>query len=141
MALPQSDSLNTGCAGCNRRSKPTRSDCSGRNPASQAELPALSTVYAMFIIGGCRGRPKVPASGPLCYDEVVWQRKAIRHGGSFLKHIIPAIIKPMHALWNEVIGFFFLCFATFFGIRTYTYFTHYAQAPPAAAPGEFMRVG
>jgi hypothetical protein len=94
----------------------------------------------MFIIGGSCNRPKVPAPGPLCYDEVVWQRKAIRHGGSFLKHIIPAIIKPLHALWNEVIGFFFLCFATFFGIRTYTYFTHYTQAPPAAAPGEFMRV-
>jgi hypothetical protein len=66
------------------------------------------------------------------YDEVVWQRKAIRHGGSFLKHIIPAVVKPMHALWNEVIGFFFLCFALFFGIRTYTYFR--------SSNGDLMRV-
>ena len=70
----------------------------------------------------------------------MWQRKAIRHGGSFLKHIVPAIIKPMHALWNEVIGFFFLSFAAFFGIRTYTYYRSYTQATATAAPGELMRV-
>jgi len=76
----------------------------------------------------------------LCYDEGVWQRQAIRHGGSFLKHIIPAIIKPLHALWNEVVGFFFLCFAAFFGIRAVAYYKSYLDAPPAAAPGHLMRV-
>jgi uncharacterized membrane protein len=70
----------------------------------------------------------------------VWQRQAIRHGGKFLKHIIPAIIKPLHALWNEVIGFLFLSFAAIFGFRTYAYFRSYSQAPPAAAGGELMRV-
>jgi hypothetical protein len=49
----------------------------------------------------------------------VWQRQAVRHGGKFLKHVIPAIIKPLHSLWNEVIGFFFLCFAVGFGFRMY----------------------
>ena len=52
----------------------------------------------------------------VCYDEVVWQRQAVKHGGTFLKHVIPAIIKPIHALWNEVVGFFFLCFAVGFGV-------------------------
>jgi hypothetical protein len=70
----------------------------------------------------------------------VWQRKAIRHGNKFLQHMIPAIVKPMHSLWNEVIGFFFLCFAAVFGFRTITYYKIYAQAPPAAAFGELMRV-
>jgi uncharacterized membrane protein len=70
----------------------------------------------------------------------VWQRQAIRHGGSFFKHIIPAIIKPLHSLWNEVIGFFFLSFAAIFGFRTFGYFRSYSQATPAAAPGELMRV-
>jgi hypothetical protein len=70
----------------------------------------------------------------------VWQRQAIRHGGSFLKHIIPAVVKPMHSLWNEVIGFFFLCFAVFFGIRTYSYYTKYQEAAPAMAASELMRV-
>ena len=70
----------------------------------------------------------------------MWQRQAIRHGGTFLKHIVPAIIKPLHALWNEVIGFLFLSFATIFGIRTYTYYKVFAQAPPTTAGGEFARV-
>jgi len=66
----------------------------------------------------------------------VWQRQAVRHGGSFFKHIIPAVIKPLHALWNEVVGFFFLCFAAFFGIRTYTYYRQYTDG----VPGKFMAV-
>jgi hypothetical protein len=70
----------------------------------------------------------------------VWQRQAIRHGGKFLQHIVPAIIKPIHSLWNEVIGFFFLCFAGFFGIKAFSYFRSYQQALPDAAAGEFMRV-
>ncbi len=70
----------------------------------------------------------------------MWQRKAIRHGGSFLKHIVPAIVKPLHALWNEVVGFFFLSFAAIFGFRTYAYYKSFTGALPAAAAGELMRV-
>ena len=70
----------------------------------------------------------------------MWQRQAIRHGGSLLKHIIPAIIKPLHSLWNEVIGFFFLCFAAVFGFRTLSYYRTYAQAPPADSTGDLIRV-
>lgn len=29
----------------------------------------------------------------------------------FLGHVIPGIVKPMHALWNEVIGFVFIVLA------------------------------
>jgi uncharacterized membrane protein len=70
----------------------------------------------------------------------VWQRQAIRHGGSFVKHIVPAIVKPMHALWNEVVGFFFLCFAAFFGVRAVAYYQRYVHATPATAPSELLRV-
>ena len=35
----------------------------------------------------------------------------------FLGHVVPGIIKPVHALWNEVIGFLFLCIATVFGFQ------------------------
>jgi hypothetical protein len=31
--------------------------------------------------------------------------------GSFVRHVLPQIIKPLHALWNEVIGFVFLALA------------------------------
>lgn len=70
----------------------------------------------------------------------MWQRQAVRHGGSFLKHVIPAIVKPMHSLWNEVIGFFFLCFAGGFGLWTLRYYRMYAQAPPAVASELFGKV-
>jgi hypothetical protein len=26
----------------------------------------------------------------------------------FLSHVMPGIVKPLHALWNEVLGFLFL---------------------------------
>ena len=37
----------------------------------------------------------------------------------FLKHVLPGVIKPIHILWNEVIGFVFLVLATFVGVSTY----------------------
>jgi hypothetical protein len=70
----------------------------------------------------------------------VWQRQAVRHGRRFIKHIVPAVVKPMHSLWNEVIGFFFLCFAVVFVVRTISYYKIYTQAPPALAFEELTRV-
>jgi hypothetical protein len=64
----------------------------------------------------------------------VWQQ-ALRQPGKFVKHIIPGIIRPLHALWNEVIGFLFLCFAAFFGFKTATYVRQYQHASAADAPG------
>jgi uncharacterized membrane protein YwzB len=32
----------------------------------------------------------------------------------FLGHVLPGIIRPMHALWNEVIGFIFIVLAMMF---------------------------
>ncbi len=29
----------------------------------------------------------------------------------FLAHVLPGVIRPIHALWNEVIGFVFIMFA------------------------------
>lgn len=49
------------------------------------------------------------------------QRQAIRVGRQFLQHIIPAVVKPAHALWNEVIGFIFLCLGASFGFCTVRY--------------------
>ena len=37
----------------------------------------------------------------------------------FLKHVLPSVIKPIHILWNEVIGFIFLVLAAFVGVSTY----------------------
>lgn len=38
----------------------------------------------------------------------------------FLRHVLPGVIRPLHALWNEVIGFLFIVFtvvAGFYVIR------------------------
>jgi len=54
----------------------------------------------------------------------VWQRNAIRNGVNvvrngrvFAKHVVPAVMKPARTLWNEVIGFLFLCLAVIFGFN------------------------
>lgn len=31
--------------------------------------------------------------------------------GRFVGHVVPGVVKPLHILWNEVIGFFFFVFA------------------------------
>jgi len=36
---------------------------------------------------------------------------------SFLGHVMPSIIRPIHILWNQVIGFFFIVLAVVFGYR------------------------
>jgi hypothetical protein len=35
----------------------------------------------------------------------------------FLGHVIPGVIRPIHILWNQVIGFVFLVLAIVFGYR------------------------
>ena len=32
-------------------------------------------------------------------------------GRKFLDHVLPGIVRPMHTLWNEVIGFVFISLA------------------------------
>lgn len=38
---------------------------------------------------------------------------------TFTQTVIPAIIKPLHVLWNEMIGFAFLVFAIISGFSTF----------------------
>ncbi len=69
----------------------------------------------------------------------MWQQ-VLSQPGTFLKHIVPAIVKPLHALWNEVIGFLFLSFATIFGFRTVTYVRQLQHSTDANATGALLRV-
>ena len=43
-------------------------------------------------------------------------------GKQLLKHVVPAVIKPMRVLWNEVIGFVFLALGAMMGLSTYRNF-------------------
>ncbi len=70
---------------------------------------------------------------------MVWQQ-VLSQPGTFLKHILPAIIKPIHTLWNEVIGFLFLSFAVVFGFRTVTYVRQLLHSTDATAGAALLRV-
>ena len=65
---------------------------------------------------------------------------AMRHGSMFLKHMLPALVKPARTLWNEVIGFLFLCFAALFGFKTVGYVRDYMNVS-AGGGGELVRLG
>jgi heme A synthase len=36
---------------------------------------------------------------------------AVRNSGTFVKHVVPAAVKPLHSLWHEMLGFIFLLIA------------------------------
>jgi hypothetical protein len=37
----------------------------------------------------------------------------------FIGHVIPGVIRPIHILWNQVIGFVFIVLAVVFGYRVF----------------------
>ena len=48
----------------------------------------------------------------------------------FLRFVVPSVIKPLHALWNQIIGFLFLCitvFAAFSSLRAARQFSGDAE--------------
>ena len=38
------------------------------------------------------------------------QKHLARQAGKFVKHVLPAAVKPVHSLWHEILGFVFLAF-------------------------------
>jgi len=35
----------------------------------------------------------------------VAQKHLARQAGKFVKHVLPAAVKPVHSLWHEILGF------------------------------------
>ena len=50
-----------------------------------------------------------------------------RVGREFVRHIVPQIIKPIRTLWNEMIGFVFLCLAAVPIPRTFRDYRQYTE--------------
>jgi hypothetical protein len=42
---------------------------------------------------------------------------AARNSRRFVKHVVPAAVKPLHSLWHEILGFVFLLFSVVAGFR------------------------
>ncbi|MFB3777042.1 MAG: hypothetical protein ACE141_05500 [Bryobacteraceae bacterium] len=47
--------------------------------------------------------------------------------GNFVRHVLPQILKPIRALWNEVIGFVFLSLAAVPVPRTIRHWQEYSE--------------
>lgn len=47
----------------------------------------------------------------------------------FLRHILPGVVRPIHVLWNEVIGFIFFCLALFVAASTWRRAQHFTGDP------------
>ena len=57
----------------------------------------------------------------LCYHKEVAKPSIVHQGYLFVRHTVPAVIRPIRTLWHEIIGFFFLVLAAWAipsGIRT-----------------------
>jgi uncharacterized membrane protein len=50
-----------------------------------------------------------------------------QQAGKFVKHVVPAAVKPVHVLWHEVIGFIFLVIA---GLVAWWVYRHPASRGP-----------
>jgi hypothetical protein len=74
----------------------------------------------------------------------VWKRLTVRHGvrygREFIRHIVPAVLKPARTLWNQLIGFLFLSFGVIFGFKTMHYAMDYRKAGPTGGTGELIRL-
>jgi hypothetical protein len=42
---------------------------------------------------------------------IVPSQHLAKQAGKFVKHVLPAAVKPVHSLWHEVLGFVFFAFA------------------------------
>jgi hypothetical protein len=63
------------------------------------------------------------------------KQDTIKQGQMFVKHVLPAAVKPVHSLWHEMIGFVFAVFAIVAGFQGYRTVRHFS-----GAPADFVRV-
>jgi hypothetical protein len=69
----------------------------------------------------------------------VWKQIAGRHSREFVRHVVPAVLKPARTLWNEIIGFVFICFAVTFGFKAVRLFLDFSRGVGEAANTDLVR--
>jgi hypothetical protein len=55
----------------------------------------------------------------------------LKLAGKFAKSVLPGVIKPLHVLWNEMIGFVFLMFTVVGAFNAYRYWRALEESPDA----------
>lgn len=61
-------------------------------------------------------------------------------GKQLLRHVLPAVLKPLRVLWHEIIGFVFLALGVMMGFSTYRNFRdvdHHGSPLPLIGGGLF----
>jgi hypothetical protein len=53
---------------------------------------------------------------------------------------VPAVLKPARVLWNEIIGFFFICLAVLFASGVWRAYDSFQKAAPEQVSGDLMRL-
>ena len=71
----------------------------------------------------------------------MWKHLNARNSREFVKHVVPAVLKPARTLWNEVIGFFFICFATVFGFKTVRLYMDFTRSTGDEGSANLVRLG
>ena len=61
--------------------------------------------------------------------NIVVKRTIVKHGVEFVRHVVPKVIRPLHSLWNEVIGFLFLSLAFIGAMSGYRIYRHFDGSP------------
>ena len=70
----------------------------------------------------------------------MWKHLNAQTGRSFVKHVVPAVLKPARTLWNEVIGFLFICFAVIFGFRAVRIYQDYSKVAGGESGDDLIRL-
>ena len=70
----------------------------------------------------------------------MWKLLSAQGAQQFVKHVVPAVLRPARVLWNEIIGFFFICLAVLFGSGVWRAYNAFRSAPPDQATGDLLRV-
>jgi len=65
----------------------------------------------------------------------MWKKNVLSQGRLFIRHVVPAAVRPVHTLWHEIIGFLFLVLAIFIGSAGVRTWTHYK-----GDPGELLKM-
>ena len=71
----------------------------------------------------------------------MWKQLTARHSREFVKHVVPAILKPARTLWNEVIGFLFICFAVVFGFKAVRLYLDFSKTTGEEGSANLVRLG
>ena len=78
-------------------------------------------------------RAAVKVAGKAASDQARKLAPVAKQSSLFMKHVLPAAVKPLHALWHEILGFVFLAFA---GIGAWKLY----RSPGALPPVQFLIV-